>query len=245
MHIAQEATNSIAESMIRIRALTSGLIVLGAIAIAAHAAEPPVPPPQTPCGTLRGNGSNGVTDVEVNPVITTPTTMLQLVRRLHEGFGATDGRFIRHELLKQLFPQGEITQSWPFGTNDTTTWKNIKFSLQSELAGSLNLSSADREHFIWGTVHYKVDPANTSFTADLVEKYLVPNSLGKDPFGPGTVPATNETFDSMSRRPRPTHPKGYFEYWDIRKTSTCESKLYVRLNQNGLLWTIDLSQESK
>lgn len=176
--------------------------------------------------------------------ITTPVELLQLLKKFHDCFALLDANFVNDNVLLQLYPQGLLNQASPDDTGDKAIRKSILFNKETQLAGEVKFRVMPQGR-LWGSLQYGLNSANTLFSAELIEKFLVPSSSGSDPFGPGVVPSTNETLYAMGKRPRATHPKGYFEYSHTNETSYCRSRISVRLNKNGVASYIDLMQQEK
>lgn len=184
------------------------------------------------------------------PPATTPEEMLQLLRKLHDNFLLLDPSLIEDENLIRLFGFGEAQQKWPYGKNDDTIWKYFIPDVSGSLSGirvrmDFTRKSHENGEFVAGGISFESQTSSSSsYTADLIEKHLVPDVKGVDRFAPG-FPMTNENIEASARRPRATHPKGYLEYKQIHETRLCRSILYARLRLDGTLRDIQVNQNLK
>lgn len=175
---------------------------------------------------------------------TTPAELLQLLRKFHDKFLLLDPGFIEDANLLRLFGPGEVRLGAPI-KRDIATRKMFVPVSDSALGNAveIRISSARIPEFIAGGVSFSLGTEFSSYTADLIEQYLMPDVQGEDPLRNPNNLAPNENMDAAARRPRATHPKGYFFYKQIKKVGACRSILSVRLHGNGTLWDIELNQQ--
>ena len=173
----------------------------------------------------------------------TPVELLQLLRKLHDNYLLLDPGFMEDANVLRLFGPGTVKQVWPYGKQDEITWKNFLPDAESSLATAIRfLSRLHGEEYIFGDINLTPISPASAYPADLVEQHFLHGVKGEDPLSPYKG-KTNEAMDAAARRPRPTHPKGYFEYQLFNQAGLCSSKVLVRMKQNGTLLEISLEQK--
>lgn len=179
----------------------------------------------------------------------TPVEFLQLLRKLHDNFLLLDAGFIEDANLLRLFEPGAVKQSWPYGKQSKSVFKSLVADPSSSILGSLPIQfmATGTKNVFFGslTVGANTPTPLNPYTSDLIEQYLVPDVKGSNPLAPGNFSPSNENIEASIRQSRATHSKGNFQYQSVNETALCRSNVSVRLEKDGTVWDINLSQEVK
>lgn len=166
--------------------------------------------------------------------------LMQLLRIIHQHGLLVDLTFMDDANILRLFGEGEIEETKSQMTR--LYWKRFIASKDNPLQIPIDISGVSEAPGFGGIYIRFQDWKPLPIDLDLIETHLLPGVQGWDPSDP-TRGMTNEAKEALVTRPRPTHPKGYWSYFDRYKAPDYTADVYVTTGRNAEVLDIRLSQD--
>lgn len=170
---------------------------------------------------------------------TNPVELMQLLRAVHEQGLLIDPSFMEDENILRLFGEGRIEERR--SASGRLNFKRFIAGEKNNLQFPIRISGVKQAPGFGGIYIGGVE-GKLPFNYELIETYLLPGVQGEDPYGP-LKPMTNEARNKAGGRPLATHPKGYWVYWDRKKSPVHSASVYAPLGRNAEVLNIHLEQQ--
>lgn len=177
------------------------------------------------------------------PQVRSPEELLAVLRKIHNEFLLTDANFTADETTTGLFGQGAIRR-YP-SVNRDDILKEVMSSPQNGLHTNFLLSYSTAGMDRRGWMYMAPQTIPNEYSAELVEKLLTAGMTGQFPSDELAVSGTFIQGGIPAGRPFLAHPKGYFQYEDIKESDCFSSSLTVRLNNDGTLRDVQIEQRQR
>lgn len=177
------------------------------------------------------------------PQARSPEDLLAVLRKIHDEFLLTDADFTADEATTGLFGQGAVRR-YP-SVNRDDVLKEVMTAPQNGLHTNFLFSYSAEGMDRRGWIYMAPQTIPNEYSAELVEKLLTAGIVGQVPLADPPINGTEVQGGVPSGRPFLTHPKGYFQYEDIKESDCFSSSLTVRLNRDGTLRDVQIEQRQR